>query len=231
VPGSALVLDLNVGVEIDHSWIGDLIFGVAKKSGQGAGTAIDLWVQACNTAQFEGISTQFDDEGTAVFCNPNGPTPDPGDGNGNIPPLGGDPLSLFDGIDAQGVWSFTINDNFAGDTGSLDQWSLEITTGESNCPLPEPPDNGNGQVCICHFPPGNPENAHTICIGEPAVDTHLGHGDTLGGCDADGSESFETEGKGVSSGNQDFNLNDSDADDSITTDDSVEQSSKNKSRK
>ena len=39
------------------------------------------------------------------------------------------------------------------------------------------------KVLICHLPPGNPENAHTLCVGSPAVDAHLKHhGDNLGEC-------------------------------------------------
>jgi len=38
-------------------------------------------------------------------------------------------------------------------------------------------------VTLCHLPPGNPANAHTITVGEPAVKAHLRHGDTLGACD------------------------------------------------
>ena len=33
------------------------------------------------------------------------------------------------------------------------------------------------KVVLCHIPPGNPENAHTIEVGESAVDAHLEHGD------------------------------------------------------
>ena len=40
----------------------------------------------------------------------------------------------------------------------------------------------NTKVTICHYPPGNPENAHTITVSENSVDTHLAHGDTLGEC-------------------------------------------------
>ena len=43
-------------------------------------------------------------------------------------------------------------------------------------------EEGEG-VTICHIPPGNPANAHTITVGEPAVKAHLRHGDTLGACD------------------------------------------------
>lgn len=45
-----------------------------------------------------------------------------------------------------------------------------------------------GAVTLCHFPPGNPANAHTITVGAPAVPAHLRHGDALGACDDDGSE-------------------------------------------
>jgi len=39
------------------------------------------------------------------------------------------------------------------------------------------------KVDVCHIPPGNPENAHTINISENAVGAHLDHGDHLGACD------------------------------------------------
>ena len=38
------------------------------------------------------------------------------------------------------------------------------------------------KVTLCHFPPGNPADAHTIAVGEPALDAHLDHGDALGEC-------------------------------------------------
>lgn len=44
--------------------------------------------------------------------------------------------------------------------------------------------NGNGggvvKVDVCHVPPGNTANAHTITIGNPAVQAHLDHGDYVG---------------------------------------------------
>jgi len=39
------------------------------------------------------------------------------------------------------------------------------------------------KVDVCHIPPGNPDNAHTISVGARAVPAHLAHGDTLGACD------------------------------------------------
>jgi len=40
----------------------------------------------------------------------------------------------------------------------------------------------DGKVTICHIPPGNPANAHTISVGASAVPAHINHGDTLGSC-------------------------------------------------
>jgi hypothetical protein len=39
-----------------------------------------------------------------------------------------------------------------------------------------------GKVTLCHIPPGNPDNAHTINVGASAVDAHLAHGDYMGPC-------------------------------------------------
>jgi hypothetical protein len=37
-------------------------------------------------------------------------------------------------------------------------------------------------VTMCHVPPGNPDAAHTVEVGAPAVPAHLAHGDTEGAC-------------------------------------------------
>ena len=44
---------------------------------------------------------------------------------------------------------------------------------------------GDDQQCtICHCPPGNPDNCHTLTVGCSAVDAHLKNhpGDCLGPC-------------------------------------------------
>jgi len=39
------------------------------------------------------------------------------------------------------------------------------------------------KTTVCHIPPGNPANAHTICIGNAAVQHHIdNHGDFIGTC-------------------------------------------------
>ena len=43
---------------------------------------------------------------------------------------------------------------------------------------------GAAKVSVCHIPPGNPDNFHTITISEKAYAAHLAHGDVAGACDA-----------------------------------------------
>ncbi len=50
-----------------------------------------------------------------------------------------------------------------------------------------PPVAVTGKAVICHIPPGNSGNRHTLEVGQSAVSAHLAHGDTLGPCPADGS--------------------------------------------
>src|SRR5262245_1649837 len=41
-----------------------------------------------------------------------------------------------------------------------------------------------GTETICHVPPGDAENAHTLVVSAAALPAHLGHGDLLGPCPA-----------------------------------------------
>lgn len=42
--------------------------------------------------------------------------------------------------------------------------------------------NNNNKVLVCHIPPGNSNNAHSICISPNAVPSHLAHGCYVGPC-------------------------------------------------
>jgi hypothetical protein len=74
---------------------------------------------------------------------------------------------------------------------------------------------GGTKVTLCHIPPGNPDNAHTITVGAPAVPAHLEHGDTLGPCsagqaatagsDLSSSDNGKGNGKGNGGGNENGN--------------------------
>ena len=59
----------------------------------------------------------------------------------------------------------------------------ELNAGSGN-PAPV---SGNGKITLCHVPPGNPANAHTITVGGPAWNGHRNHkGDYLGPCQGAG---------------------------------------------
>lgn len=53
---------------------------------------------------------------------------------------------------------------------------------------PEPVHAGTPKVTICHKPPGNPANAHTISVNVHAWPAHKAHGDSLGDCSDDDIE-------------------------------------------
>jgi hypothetical protein len=56
-------------------------------------------------------------------------------------------------------------------------------------PTPPPPPPSDGKVTICHIPPGNPSERHTITVGWSAwINEHRNHGDTLGPCSGGGDD-------------------------------------------
>src|SRR5258707_7510681 len=82
-------------------------------------------------------------------------------------------LALVLPLGCGGSGSRTTNDRLADDA---------VTCSDSDASSdPSSPDSGHKET-ICHFPPGNPANAHTIRVGAPAVPAHLAHGDHLGPC-------------------------------------------------
>lgn len=68
----------------------------------------------------------------------------------------------------------------AGAAGGMALATDQVVPGQvAAMPAPE-----GAQTTVCHAPPGNPANAHTITIGASALPAHLGHGDVQGACPA-----------------------------------------------
>lgn len=57
-------------------------------------------------------------------------------------------------------------------------------------------DTADQNVTICHVPPGNSDNAHSITVGASAVPAHMAHGDALGACDGTDANVVTTCGDG-----------------------------------
>jgi subtilisin-like proprotein convertase family protein len=96
--GSAsLVSEIRVGVEIDHTYIGDLTVTLESPSG----TRVVLHDRSGSSAD--------DIVGTyGLDLNP------------------AEPLTVLNGEPANGTWTLEVRDDGNGDNGSLDAWELEI---------------------------------------------------------------------------------------------------------
>jgi hypothetical protein len=70
----------------------------------------------------------------------------------------------------------------SGSAGEASSQVVQIQGTPTSMPKRRP-GGGNEKVEICHIPPGNPDNAHTIEIDNSAVSAHLRHGDYRGECD------------------------------------------------
>jgi hypothetical protein len=69
-----------------------------------------------------------------------------------------------------------------GDGEADDNFTIRITGREAG-----QPSSGTtaDKVVVCHAPPGNPDNEHTIVVGPSAEQAHLNHGDEEGPCEGD----------------------------------------------
>jgi len=56
-------------------------------------------------------------------------------------------------------------------------------------------DDGERKVTVCHLPPGNQDNVHTLRIGASSLGAHLAHGDTVGECSNGNQNIKNTSGK------------------------------------
>jgi subtilisin-like proprotein convertase family protein len=114
VPSTSLISDVNVTLNITHTWINDLTLTLTSPTG----TAVQLVVNPCTSANINNIAATFDDSGIAVVC-------------GNSPGISGtvlpvQALSAFNGQNPSGTWTLTVADSFNQDGGSLNSWSVNI---------------------------------------------------------------------------------------------------------
>jgi hypothetical protein len=61
------------------------------------------------------------------------------------------------------------------------RYSLVVTVVTQQAAFAQP--TNPKKVTICHIPPDNPDERHTITVGAPAVAAHIReHGDYIGAC-------------------------------------------------
>jgi subtilisin-like proprotein convertase family protein len=109
------IWDLNVAIEITHSWMGDLDIWLRSPDGR----MVQLYRHNINISGNNIDSTLFDDEaGNYVFFT-DPPYPD------SVRPA--NPLAVWDGMPMNGSWTLLVYDNFAEDIGILNDWTLQFT--------------------------------------------------------------------------------------------------------
>jgi subtilisin-like proprotein convertase family protein len=119
VPKSAgLIRDLDVGINLFHSFDGDLDVTLTHVP---TGTSVILFQDVGGTN--EGFNIRLNDEAGTDISGASNPKLD-GMINGTFNPGGAALLSAFDGQDASGVWRLSITDDSGGDTGTLFGWTM-----------------------------------------------------------------------------------------------------------
>ena len=113
---SGTITDVDFLIDLDHSCTQDLVAVLESPSGT-AVTVFDMAAYPVCSSDME--NTVLDDEASVLITS--GSTPFTGS---YLPSA---PLSAFDGEDAAGVWTLTIEDRVRGDSGELQSWSLDIT--------------------------------------------------------------------------------------------------------
>jgi subtilisin-like proprotein convertase family protein len=108
------VSDVNVTVNIDHTWVGDLTIDLIHPD---TSTVVNLFDQT-GDGDDDFVNTTFDDQATTPVTSGTAPF------TGSFQPTGS--LSDFNGLGSLGDWTLRITDNVNGDGGTLNDWTLEL---------------------------------------------------------------------------------------------------------
>ncbi|MEN0019868.1 MAG: trypsin-like peptidase domain-containing protein [Planctomycetota bacterium] len=138
--------DLNIEIDMNHTWVGDLIFQLTHEP---TNSQITLGNRPGHPGSTYGESDSisgvyiFNDESAAAWETSTGFVA------GEYRP--DEPLAAYKGLNAQGTWRLDISDNAGADTGTVQQWALAISpeaAPEPDCP---PDQNGDDSLDIDDF--------------------------------------------------------------------------------
>ncbi len=114
------ILDLNVTVNITHTYDGDITLTLIAPNG----TNIVLSNRHGSSGD-NYTNTVFDDQATATIASGTAPF------TGSFKP--DNPLSVINGLAAAGAWQLKVVDAANSDTGSIQNWSLNFTYQPRTC--------------------------------------------------------------------------------------------------
>jgi subtilisin family serine protease len=120
--GGTNLTDLDLYIRGNHSWVGDVIFGLSK---DGGANQLHFDRPGVPTSTFgcssNGPDITLDDESATPLETACPATDFVGTFSPNVP------LSFFDGQSISGTWTLSADDNAGGDSGSLLEWCLVPT--------------------------------------------------------------------------------------------------------
>ncbi|MEM6364809.1 MAG: proprotein convertase P-domain-containing protein, partial [Planctomycetota bacterium] len=110
------VADLQVEVNLEHTWISDVQVDLVAPDGT---TRVQLFNRHGGNGD-DLVGTRFDDAASVSIASGAAPF------TGTFQPF--EPLTAFDGLSTAGAWTLEITDNADGDTGTLFDWSMTVVT-------------------------------------------------------------------------------------------------------
>ncbi len=113
VPVTGTVSDVNIGLNVTHTYPNDLVIAI---SSPGNVTQVPVWNRACGGNN--NFNVTLNDGSPAFTCVANM--------TGTFAPSS--PLSAFNGGEANGTWSLLASDYYNVDTGTLNSWSINVCT-------------------------------------------------------------------------------------------------------
>lgn len=113
IPTTELVSDVNVAVNLTHTWLSDINIALLNPGG----TQINVFNRGCdNGGVTQNLNATFDDQGVAATCAATI--------TGNVLPA--NPLSVYNGTNPQGNWLIGFRDLGNGDLGTVNSFSITI---------------------------------------------------------------------------------------------------------
>ncbi len=128
-PQDITVTDVDIKIDISHTWVSDLSLTVTNNGTTSTTTIIDR----PNNCSSDDIDTTIDDDNGTPVENECSVTP-PAIGAGPFTP--NNPLSVFDGEAAMNNWTLNVRDHANQDTGTLNEWCI-VVTGTPILPTPD----------------------------------------------------------------------------------------------
>ncbi|WP_293889869.1 reprolysin-like metallopeptidase [Flavobacterium sp.] len=141
VPVTGTVSDINIGLNVTHTYPNDLVIAI---SNPGNVTQVPVWNRAC--AGNNNFNVTLNDGSPAFTCVASM--------TGTFAPSS--PLSAFNGRQSNGTWSLLVADYYNVDTGTLNSWSIQVcadtftlstpTVGFTDFAVYPNPNNGNFNI-------------------------------------------------------------------------------------